>query len=191
MLKRLMVLTTAAAAALCLATACGGDENGDDGGGGLAGGSFVMSLTAVDDQCFDGAVRAIVLPEGADHPEDLPEAVALPAMSELPTTISMKFNPPFSQDNEAEVEKDGEHGMRTKAPGVTNEDVDLYPPVGDGNDCFMDMTINVVIDVTDATTVTGTATLHITKAEGDCLEDITTKAAAGCDVTVTLRGAKQ
>ena len=65
MLKRLLVLTTAAAAALCLA-ACGGDDDGSEGEGetGFPGGSFNITLKDVTDGCFDGALKALILPTG-------------------------------------------------------------------------------------------------------------------------------
>jgi len=151
-----------------------------------------MTLSDVDDGCFDGAMKTLIL--GAGTTSELPTPVNLPKLEDLPGTLSIDFNEPFQDVDAAPVEKEGENKIKTSGAGVVNTAVDLY-----ANDdaiadpCAMDMTISATITTVDADTVTGEATINVTKAEGaGCSQDFTDAAAAagGCKITIKLDGAK-
>lgn len=191
MLARLLGLSLAAAAALMLMTACGGDDTTDEPAG-YSGGAFTMTLSDVTDGCFDGAMKTLIL--GADLTTDLPGKTTLPALGALPSTVDLVFNPPFEGQTGVPVEKDGENALKTTGAGVVNTGIDLY--ANDANiadPCLMDMTISAAITVVDANKVTGTATINVTKAEGNgCSQAFTDAAAAagGCTITLKLTGNK-
>ncbi len=163
-------------------------EGEGEGPGTFPGGSFTVTLRDVNDDCFDGALRAIILPMG--DVQDLPSPLVLPPHHALPTAIDIDFNDPFQDVTGVQIEADGPDGMKTSGAGMENRGVDLNANMG-GDPCLMDMTITASIDIIDDNTITGEATMHVTKAEGDgCSVDFTERAAAGCNVTVRLDGVK-
>ncbi len=135
-------------------------------------------------------MATLILPEGEGSTRDLPAPVALPAMDALPTEVpKVDFNEPFKDVEDIPVKDEG----GSISGEMPNEDVDLYPNDTE-RECLTDMTISVLIDPKDATSITGEATLNVTKAEGEgCDQTFIDKAAQenGCDVTVKLTVAKQ
>ena len=168
---------------------CAGGEGEGEGEGetGFQGGSFTVTIDTVDDTCFDQAMKTLIGP-----PSVLPAPIVLPGMSALPTQLAkIDFNDPFQDVENVDIEANGDHGIKTTAPGFTNAGIDLFPDDAD-NECLVDMTITATITIVDDNTITGEATLNVTAATGEgCTDDFTAAVAAdgGCNIAVTMSGA--
>ena len=153
----------AAIAALALFGAgCGGDDDDSSDSTGFSGGSFTVTVTSVQDGCFDGAMNTVVLPEGT--PRDLPAPVNVPAWSDLPGQIDIAFNPPFQNVTGVPIEADGDNGIKTTGAGFAQVDVDIG---SDGKPCLTNMMVTASLLASGDDKFTGTAVLTITAAEGD------------------------
>jgi len=147
------------------------------------GGSFTITLSDVNDGCFDGAMTTAIL--GADATAALSSPVALPAYEELPAQTELDFAAPL-HPVVVELEADGNGGMRTSGDGFELNDVDLY---GSEPGCLVDFTGSLGLELQDGATLSGVMVLHATSADGDgCSMDGIDAVAAGCDVSVALSG---
>lgn len=162
MMKRMILVS-----AVALALGCGGDNNEENngtnnGGGGLEAGNYTVTVLDVDDQCFDGAMDTIVLPDGM--PRDLPAPVGIPGSADLPGTIDIQFTAPFQSVTGVAVEASGNNGITTSGTGFTQEDVDISS-AGDGS-CLADMNVTFTLTASADGKLTGSGSLSITAAEG-------------------------
>ncbi len=173
----------------CKAGTC--RESGGQGGATSGGGVFDITLHQVDDRCFDGAMEAIIQPEGPGGSVALPGPVRLPAMSDLPAAIDVDLVDPFKDVQDVPIERDGHHGMKTAGVGFPNRGVDLHADDGLSDPCLTDMTISAWVEFHDPVTILGEACLNVTRAHGDgCDQGFVDSAgqAGGCDVMLKLYG---
>ncbi len=161
-------------AAILLAAAlvfgCGDDDdsnnannaNNANNSDGWAAGGYTVTVLDVTDNCFDGAMDVIVLPDGT--PRALPAAVTLPAPGDLPASIDIEFNEPFQDVTGVAIEAAGS-GFTTSGTGFSQTGVDI---TSDGGDCVADMTGTFTL-TPGADGLTGSGSLSITSATGaDC-----------------------
>ena len=60
------------------------------------GGEFQLAVSRVDDGCLDGGLALVFMPEGTGSPYALKHPTVFPALSELPTQVTMRLDAPFS-----------------------------------------------------------------------------------------------
>ncbi|MFU8803487.1 MAG: hypothetical protein ACNA8W_06740 [Bradymonadaceae bacterium] len=170
--------------AICsLAIVACGDSEETEGDTGFSGGSFNVTVLSVQDNCFDGAMNTIVLPDGT--PNDLPAPVSIPAYSNLPAAVDIEFNAPFQSTSGVQFEVFGENGLRTAGNGFEQTGVDI---AGDGEDCVATMTVTAEFISSGPDSFTGTGTLTITSAEGDDCPAFQT--GPPCTVTTPMSAAR-
>jgi len=54
-----------------------------------------ITTQSVADQCFDGAMNALFMPQGADTPQDFLYPVYIPSLDELPLSYEISLREPF------------------------------------------------------------------------------------------------
>ena len=158
---------TVMASAFVLALGCSSSDNNansanNTGTDGFEAGSYTVTVLDVDDQCFDGAMDTIVLPDGTAR--DLPAPVTLPAYADLPAAIDIQFNAPFDNVTGVQVEASGNNGVTTTSPFVQDA-VDISADAD--MSCFADMTVEFTLTASEAGKLTGSGSLSITSTEGD------------------------
>ena len=79
-----------------LLAACGEDAEPDDTVD-FATGDFAISTNVVDDQCLDGGLNLLFMPNGTDTPWAWPFPVTLYAESALPSDYMIQLREPFGQ----------------------------------------------------------------------------------------------
>lgn len=144
-----------------------------------AGGSFTITIEDVQDLCYDGTFSVIFMPEGT--PTDFANPVDLPALEDLPVNATLTLQAPFS---DMPVTWDAGEGadqlviVDAAQTGVLL-DADTY------GDCTVDMNVNATVDILDADTITGSATLT---TSGFDHADCPPIDSDPCDITLVLSG---
>lgn len=141
---------------------CGEPEENGNGDEGFAGGNFTVTISNVDDFCFDDAMVSVILPTG--EPSQLPAPVSIPASADLPANVDIEFNDPFNDVTGVAFEASGANGLRTSGDGFAQNGVNIAP---EGEDCDVNMLVTVDLVSSDADTFSGTGTLTITEATGE------------------------
>lgn len=86
-----------------------------------------ITTQSVDDQCFDGAMNALFMPQGSNTPHDFEYLVYIPSLDELPMTYEISLREPFvGMEITAE---DGDDGIINIVSGRM-EEVALGPTFG-------------------------------------------------------------
>lgn len=168
-----------------LVVACGEEEEGNgENGDAFEGGSFTVTVDEVDDQCFDGAMNTVILPEG--EAVELPQPVSLPGLDELPAQTDITFNDPFHPAEGVDLEASGDNGMQIADGGIEQTDVDIE--TDEDGECLTQLTIDAELITTGEDTLTGTGTLTISEAEGDDCPAFTDE--PPCEVTTDISAAR-
>ncbi len=167
--------------ALALLVLAGCPEDGPGAATDYTGGEFQFTTLAVDDQCLDGALEVLFMPEGPEVPRQWDYAAYLPSFGEMPATYTIELREPFGSI-EVEVH-DGGDGRMVASDAVMDEVLlgeDQY------GDCAVTMTCDVDLAVQNADRVEGTTAISIADPRGDdgrCpVFD-----ASPCTVTLTLQ----
>jgi hypothetical protein len=143
--------------------ACGGDAG--DAAFDLAdwtGGDFQFYTVQVDDQCLDGALEALFMPEGPTNRHAFEDPIYLPGYEELPLSYDISLRDPFVGMPVTVTEGDG--GM-LEVRGSVMESVELGQ-VAYG-DCVVTMSVDADLLPVAADQADGNATVSITDARGD------------------------
>ncbi len=172
--------TTTTLALLGLATlgACG-DKDGDSGAE-FTEGEFQFTTIEVDDQCYDGAFRALFMPDG--EPSDWQYPIELPAFADMPVSYTAQLQEPFG-DIEVTVTEAGTDQMTIS--GAVLADVELDAEQWPG--CIVDMTVGVEITVDGADEVHGQATMNTAGFDEDSCPDV---GADPCDMLLDFTGVR-
>jgi hypothetical protein len=151
-MTRILAMTLASSLIAC----SGGSDSGSDWSpADFAGGNFQFTSTDVDDSCLDGAFVAVFLPEGAGTTSDWQYPVELPAWSNLPATMEVQLQEPFST-MEVTIEAGQGEGMMTIASAVQT-DVEFDADNNPG--CLVEMGISVDLVIDDDANVHGSSTM--------------------------------
>ena len=142
-------------ASLLMACSGGSDSGTDWSPTDFAGGNFQFTSTDVDDSCLDGAFVAVFLPEGTGTTSDWQYPIELPAWSNLPATLDVQLQEPFST-MEVTIEAGQSDGMMTIASAIQT-DVEFDADNNPG--CLVEMGISVALVIDDDTNVHGSATM--------------------------------
>ncbi len=149
--------------AMLLTPACGDDDTDTDTEV-FAAGNFLVTAIGVTDNCFDGAMNTLIIPDGVSN--DFPELIAFPAYAGLPSTIDIAFGAPFQSVTDVAVQKSGASGWSTVGDGFAQSGVSI---VAEGKDCVSDMMAYAELIATDNDNFNGTGILTISSATGaDC-----------------------
>ena len=149
---------------LALIACSGGTDTGADWSPtDFEGGNFQFTSTDVADSCTDGAFVALFLPEGAGTQNDWQYPIELPAWSNLPATMEVQLQEPFSS-TEVTMEAGASEGMISIA-GVPQSNVEFNADANPG--CLVDMAINVEIVIDDNTHIHGSATMETSSFDED------------------------
>jgi len=175
-----LLLWLAALAVLALA-GCG-----DDGESTVAypfpdfqAGGFDVVTTLVDDQCLDGGLNPLFMPNGADTPWQWPYAITLYPLADLPQTYAIELRAPF-----------GAMTITASYTGGATQGLVSEPNVGVllGEDrfgqCVADMSADVHLELLSEDHVSGVVTLTMSDPRGDemCPVDMP----ASCEVLLTI-----
>jgi hypothetical protein len=175
--------TLAPALALVLGACVGTDDTGNPDDFDFPGGNFQFSNVAVADDCLDGAMAALFLPEGPGSRQDWAVTTELPPWGALPAAYVMDMQAPF-QDMDIEVFAGSAEGTLV-IDGALQEGVHFdeatYP------DCTvnMDIAADVVIDGDDS--VHGVAFFQVSGYAGDSCPPFATDP---CQITLNFVGAR-
>ena len=189
-MKKLMKISMIVMASFALAVAgCGGDDDDSDGdggggGGGLGGGDYTMTITNVDDGCYDGAMKTLILGDEST-PTTFP-VTGLPAGGADGTVTKIDFNDPFQDVEAVPVKAQGDNGLTTGTGGIVSAGTNISAT----GTCNVDVTFAATITYATADSLAGTATMTIgdlPDPADDCPE---LTGGAGCAITITLSGAK-
>ena len=186
--RRSLSLPLLALAVASLLAACGGDDSDGDGDGGGGGGdSFVgqnydFKVVAVDDQCNNGALNVLFLPEGAGSENAFDDPILVPGKDDLPWEGEIKLPDPFQK---VQVKIEGTDETRTIAD-ADNTGVLLDETTYPG--CIVDFLTDVQLNIADPARVTGNAVLSMSKLRGE-LENCPDVTSDPCDITIDLVGA--
>lgn len=143
-------------------------------------GNFQLYTKKVDDKCTDNALQVLFQPD-APAEYKLASTTEFPAHADLPKTITVKLQEPFSS-MEAKVESGGDKSMTIADASQTGVEI------GDGKDCKADMTIDVDITIADNSNIDLAATLQVKNWTGDECPELQDPKAESCTVTLTMRG---
>ncbi len=164
--------------------ACPPSEGDDTGASeGVAGGNFDFMTTGVDDQCSDGALNVVYLPDGAGTTNDFGAPIYIPGDDELPYNGSVDLPDPFT-DVTVDITGDATAGTRAFA-GAQNTQVDLDPDTY--ADCKVDIGIAADCTLSGADAIACTATLEMSSATG---ADCPTFDSDPCTVTLDISGTR-
>jgi hypothetical protein len=161
-------------ATLALFAGCTEDDTTAD----YAGGSFTVTIEDVQDDCYDG-IAVIFMPEGT--PTEFASPVDLPSYEDLPNDATVTLQAPF-----ADMAVTWELGAGEDSIVVVDaaqSDVLLDPDSGD--ECAVDMVVNVDLTVVDADNITAQAVLTTSGFDED---DCPVVEEDPCDITLTLSG---
>lgn len=187
-MKNLIKLSAVAMATLALAVAgCGGDDDAASGDGGeesMGGGTYTLTINAVDDGCYDGAMTLLIIPDPANPPTIA--GVALPAGGTSGTVPTIAFNPPFKPVNDVAVEADGANGLKTTAP-IPNPDTNIAAA---GGTCLADIAFTATLAYTTDDAFAGTGTMTVSNVRDDTGECPALDDGDTCEINITLAGAK-
>jgi|GEM_PF-3343839 len=162
-------------ATLALFAGCTEDDTSAD----YAGGTFTITIEDVQDDCYDG-IAVIFMPEGT--PTEFANPVDLPAFEDLPVDATVTLQDPFS--DMAVTWAQGQSDDSIVVTDSVQSDVLLDPESGD--ECAVDMIVNVDMTVVDADNISAQATLTTSGFDED---DCPAVEADPCDITLTLSGA--
>lgn len=186
-MRNLMKISVVMMATLTLAVAgCGGDDDSKDGGGdGIGGGNYLLTITNVDDQCYGGAMKTLILGDET-VPTTFP-VTGLPAGGTAGTVTKIDFNDPFQDASAVAVVAEGDNGLKTEAAIVS---AGTNISVGGGT-CNTDVSFSATIVYATADALDGTATMTIGDLPDPADDCPVLDGGAGCTITITVSGAKQ
>ncbi len=162
-------------ATLALLVGCTEDETEAE----YAGGTFIVTIEDVQDDCYDGSFSVIFMPEGT--PTEFQDPVEVPAFEDLPADSTLSLQAPFADLDVTWEAGDAEDQMVINEAGQTDVllDEDSY------GDCAVDMLISLDMSVLDADNISATATLTTSGFEED---DCPAVSADPCDISLVLTG---
>ena len=70
-------------------------EQVDEFSAGFYGQNHQITTYSIDDQCFDGAMQLLFMPEGEEVPQEFQYPVYVPSLDELPMTYEISLREPF------------------------------------------------------------------------------------------------
>ena len=159
----------------------GSDTGADWSPTDFEGGLFQFTSTDVDDSCTDGAFVALFLPEGAGTQNDWQYPIELAAWANLPATLTVALQEPFS-DTEVTMEQGDGEGIISIA-GVPQTDVEFNADANPG--CLVDMAVNVEVVIDDATHIHGSATMETSSFDEESCPAVE---ADPCQIDLTFIG---
>ena len=124
-----------------------------------------MTTTGVEDDCLDGGVGPLFLPEGSGTTSDWVHPIELPlwdAMAAEPT-YAIHLEDPFSSMDITMTQGDAERQAIMTAARQTGVEFDETTHPG----CTVDMDIDAMLGLQEPTLIVGTSTLTIDRAEGE------------------------
>ena len=165
-------------------SACSDDPVTEDTSGiDFPNGDFDISTTLVDDQCLDGGLNLLFMPNGQDEPWLWPYPIQMHGQSALPKTYDIQLREPFG----------------TMTVAVTNEGGPIQRFEGERKigvllgaqnfgECVVDMDVVVEVKLLDSDSVEGAGVVQMTNPRGDerCPVDMP----ATCEVVLTFSGTR-
>jgi hypothetical protein len=130
-------------------------------GEGFQGGSFQFTTTGVDDQCNDGALDLVFMPEGT--PQDFEKPIELPSVADLPQTYSIDIQDPFSNMEVTVAAGASEDQMEVLGAVQTGVELDAEAWPG----CKVDSVIDIYLTITGENEVEGNAVLSTSSYDED------------------------
>lgn len=146
--------------ALVVCAACG-SADGDDTIA-FATGEFTVRTLVVDDQCLDGGLNLLFMPNGTDTPWEWPHSVTLLAEDELPRAYDITLRPPFGQ---MRVDAQDAGVNLQLLQGRTNEAVTLGE--AQFGACVADMAARVQVQLDAPDAASGVAEITMSNPRGD------------------------
>ncbi len=146
-------------------------------------GEFQIFTLLVDDQCLDGGLNPLFMPQGTEEPWAWPHLIRVYPPSALPQTYDLTLRPPF-------------HEMSVTAERVSSTEQQLTvhpnPSVLIGpeqfGDCAVELSGTVHVDLTGSDQIEGVASLNLSDPGGDerCPADMPTS----CAVLLSFEGTR-
>jgi len=163
-------------------TATTDGADGTDGTDGttpaFTGGNFQLTTQAVDDECLEGSLSIVFMPEGDAKPYKLANTTELPASDALPASYEISLQAPFTE-LPVKVEADGSN-MKIADANQT----DILVDEDQWADCRANMEIDASITIADDDNVDVNATITVTGWNGSTCPVAT----SGCTIKLTMTG---
>ena len=151
----------------------------------FSGGLFALETFEVQDQCLDGGLDLVFMPEGVDTPYRLAEDNELPAASALPSSQTIKLQAPFDS-MAVEITDAGTGAMRI----VDAQQPDVVVDESQWGQCKADMVIEADITVVDDNNVNIAASVSVNTWKDGPTDGDACPTANPCIVTLSMRGSR-
>jgi len=175
--------------------ACSGDDGGStdgtsDGADGnevkdfvFVAGEMQLFVHSVEDDCLDGSLQLVFMPNGTNEPYALQNKTYIPGEAELPADLVIKLNDPFSN---MPVTYQSAGAYTYEIRDAFQSQVELNLPSGQ---CAADMNItaDVTIDAPDAISLTASVSLTAFSSADDLCPEFD---ADICSVTLDMTGTR-
>jgi len=132
---------------------------GPDGAATFEGGDYEVATVAMVDDCLDGALEALFMPQGRDTPQVFEFPVYVPGQDELPLTYDISLREPFVG---VEITLDGDSVLEGETSTI--DAVLLNEPLY--GDCGADMSGQVTLTADSSTSGTGSIDLELSNFQG-------------------------
>lgn len=140
--------------------ACAGDSNLEEVKD-FQGGDFQFSTTIARDECLEGALEALFMPEGPDTPHPFQYLVHVPSTDELPASYDIDLRDPFvGMPVTVEAGEGGAFAIRGSVMDAVLLDETKY------GDCAVTMTVDADLRPTDADHLEGEAHIAVSDPRG-------------------------
>ncbi len=169
-----------------------GTETSTTGGdtaasGGFKGGKFLLTTYEVKDECLDGGLELLFMPDGKDKPYAVSDTpTELPDQSTLPKTLTVNLKAPFKA-LDIKLESKAANQMSVKDAKQTGIQVDKT----NYGDCVVDMNVNADITAASADALDLAVTIDVSKWTSAADKKCPTPKAEPCKVTLSMKGARQ
>lgn len=140
--------------------ACAGDANLEEVKD-FQGGDFQFSTVIARDECLEGAMEALFMPEGPDEPHPFEYPIHVPSWDELPAAYDIDLREPFVGMPVTVEEGDaGTYAVRGSVMDEVLLDTAKY------GDCVVTMTVDADLQPTGADTLDGEAHIAVSDPRG-------------------------
>ena len=170
----------------------GGGSDTAGGGGETSGattnfpaGVFQLTTYGIQDNCLDGGLEILFMPQGSQTPYDLANTTEFFAYADLPKSYNISLQAPFT-DMPVTVEQDGLNKMKVENSLQTDVELDNATY----GDCNADMAIDADIVIVDADNLTLSVELEVSDWQSSG-QTCPTPKTDPCKVTLDMRGVRK
>ena len=146
-------------------------------------GEFQLSVENVEDGCLDGTLQLLFMPDGTAAPYALQNTTLFPSGSELPNTVTVQLESPFSNLS-MEMSLGADNTFEVKAGRQEN----LLLGLAGTGECKASLDFDATITVLDANTLSLETAVQL---EGFSHPDCPAVQQNPCQVLLRMRGTRQ